>query len=444
MASKTFYIRTTGSDANNGLTKEKAFKTINRAIAESALLSPGSNVLIYIGAGEYCPNTDNPPWIRINGAIGNLSEINFSFIGDIRGVMTGDAGSVCISAFTSSATYVGTRQLLLKYLTFIGFLPSSNPTGYYGSCFIGSGGTQEQFDQSIATIDSCIFKTPQNPPPVGVVPIVLECTAVVKNCLFDVVGGQHWGGSRRMIAGENNVYLELADHGGLSGTISVYNNTFIMRNNIPQVVVWPIGEEGTITLNFYNNLIVGGGQCAIIASFYTPGLNLTLNSDYNYYERNQDLHMMVQNYTYKHSIGDMRTAGHDIHSMHVGVDSSAGSGALVYQIFRLPGNSPCVDAGTNVGVLFDIFGHARTNPDIGCFEYTKTYVAKIAGTGNSSVTRCKFQFGQYRASERARGSLLAASTGANFAGMNLANVDMTFATTKNPYWNVIIDGYNWM
>jgi len=441
MASTIFYIRTTGNDTNNGLTREKAFRTFSFAITSSADMPSESDIILYIGAGDY-----SSQGTILLPDTGNLANISFSFIGDTYGEMTGDAGSIYISAF-SSAPVSGIRQLLLKNLTFIGWLQSSNPSGRWASCYIAHGGTQSESNQSISTVDSCIFKTPQSAPSNGVVSLVAECMAVVKNCLFDSAGGQHWGGSDNMITGENNVYLELADWSGpptLSSTVNVYNNTFIMRNTIPQVVVWPVGAGSTITLNFYNNLITGGGQCTIIGSFYTPGLNLALNSDYNYYERNQDLHMMVQNSTYKHSISNMRTAGYDVHSMHVGVDSSAGPGSLVYQLFRLPENSPCVDAGTNVEVLFDIVGHARINPDIGCFEFAKTYVAKIVGSGNASVTRCKFQFGQYRASEQAHGSLLVASTGVRFAGMNLANVDMTFGVAMNPNWNMIIDRYNWM
>jgi len=37
--------------------------------------------------------------------------------------------------------------------------------------------------------------------------------------------------------------------------------------------------------------------------------------------------------------------------------------------FHLKESSPCIDAGTNTSILTDIEGNARSNPDLGAFEF---------------------------------------------------------------------------
>lgn len=82
----TYYVRKTGLDTNDGLTPAAAFLTIDKA---ANTVAAGDTV--YIGAGTYAELVT----MDTSGASGSV----ISFIGDVTGRYTGDAGLVIISAF---------------------------------------------------------------------------------------------------------------------------------------------------------------------------------------------------------------------------------------------------------------------------------------------------------------------------------------------------------
>lgn len=86
-----YYVRKTGSDSDNGLTPGAAKLTIDAA---ANLVTPGSTV--YIGAGVYRELVT----MDTTGSSGN----QITFIGDVAGYYTGDAGLVVISAYPSETT----------------------------------------------------------------------------------------------------------------------------------------------------------------------------------------------------------------------------------------------------------------------------------------------------------------------------------------------------
>ena len=83
----TYYVRTSGSDSNHGLSPAAAFATITRA-AEQA---EGTGNVIVVGAGRYTEGMIKPEG-------GGVQDKPFVFFADLRGEFTGDAGEVIVDA----------------------------------------------------------------------------------------------------------------------------------------------------------------------------------------------------------------------------------------------------------------------------------------------------------------------------------------------------------
>ncbi|MCA9125970.1 MAG: right-handed parallel beta-helix repeat-containing protein [Planctomycetales bacterium] len=80
----TYYVRMTGSDADNGHSKQHAFRTIQKAVTSAT-----SNDTIYIGAGTYSES--------VYKSFGS-SPKTISIFGDPTGAQTDDSGEVIIEA----------------------------------------------------------------------------------------------------------------------------------------------------------------------------------------------------------------------------------------------------------------------------------------------------------------------------------------------------------
>ena len=81
-----YYVRASmGNDGNTGLSPAQAWLTVDKAANEVAAAD-----IVYIGAGVYRERVV----MVTSGTSGNV----ISYIGDIDGVQTGDAGSVVISS----------------------------------------------------------------------------------------------------------------------------------------------------------------------------------------------------------------------------------------------------------------------------------------------------------------------------------------------------------
>jgi parallel beta-helix repeat protein len=82
-----YFVRKTGNDLNDGRSPAAAFRTITKA---AAVVQPGGRV--YVGAGEYMEGDIAP-------ASRGLAGKPITFIADIDGAQTGDAGQVVVIAY---------------------------------------------------------------------------------------------------------------------------------------------------------------------------------------------------------------------------------------------------------------------------------------------------------------------------------------------------------
>lgn len=106
--SNIYYVRLSGNDSNDGRTPLTAFKTITKA---ASVVAPG--VTVYVGAGTY-------PETNINPVVSGTAASPISFIADVDGAKTGDAGEVIIDGGGQNQ-YVITPNGT-SYLLFDGFV----------------------------------------------------------------------------------------------------------------------------------------------------------------------------------------------------------------------------------------------------------------------------------------------------------------------------------
>lgn len=121
-----YYVRTTGSDANDGSSPSGAWATIGMAFANA---SPGDT--IYVGAGTYTENI-------FTGIDGTASDY-IRFVGDRTGAHTGDAGDVVVDGGTVSSTlfFNVSSYIIVEGFDFTG----SCTAGYCAGVYV-QGGTQ--------------------------------------------------------------------------------------------------------------------------------------------------------------------------------------------------------------------------------------------------------------------------------------------------------------
>lgn len=101
----TYYVRTTGSDSNLGLSANAAWQTIAKA---GTVASPGDTV--YVGAGTYG---------ELNSPLSGSNGLPVKYIADTSGSQTGDAGDVKIVA---SGGNNAISVVSAGYLEFEGFI----------------------------------------------------------------------------------------------------------------------------------------------------------------------------------------------------------------------------------------------------------------------------------------------------------------------------------
>jgi len=97
----TYYVRTTGNNANAGTSAGAAWLTIGKALGATGIASGDT---VYIGAGTY----------REVVTVAMTSAVAETFvIGDVDGVKTGDAGEVIWTAYTTNDTTAPSASTLL-------------------------------------------------------------------------------------------------------------------------------------------------------------------------------------------------------------------------------------------------------------------------------------------------------------------------------------------
>ncbi len=142
--SRTVYVRTNGSDTNNGRAPGRAFRTIQRAVAEAT--EPGYT--IYVGPGTYAQAVQ----IGVNAgaaAVSGTADEPNRLIADTSGARTGDSpGPVVIS---------GNNRAIGRGL----FVSGRSHWHVEGFRFTGHGSTAVQASSGGVTLVGCTIDVPR-------------------------------------------------------------------------------------------------------------------------------------------------------------------------------------------------------------------------------------------------------------------------------------------
>ncbi|MCX5691865.1 MAG: right-handed parallel beta-helix repeat-containing protein [Planctomycetota bacterium] len=307
----TYYVRTTGNDANTGLSSGAAFRTVNKAISKA---TRGS--IVYVGAGTYSENFANPR--------SGTATLPIAFYADVSGATTGDAGVVRLSDTSGNGLSISSRS----YLTFDGFTITAPTNVVYltNSKFIklvnctmssGSGSCAYVTSTSSITFTGCTMSGCGGP---GIT-VLAGSTVVFTGGEIASVGGACVSSP----SGANVVTVErsiLRDSGGggvaaASGTIkvtccllrsvgaaisisgtsaAVWNNTIVncstaatfsctttFANNIVSQVSTGLAKSGSAVLTHKNNLYFNNGtnysgcSAGVGDVYLTPGFISSTN-----------------------------------------------------------------------------------------------------------------------------------------------------------------------
>ena len=218
-----FYVRQSGSDSNNGLSKELAFRTINKAI-----LAASGDTIIYVGAGDYAE--------AIYRNFNTSTTGDFQIIGDIAGTNTGDAGVVSISSLSN---YWGLRLYRLESLQVsnITFRASGGATSANG-CYIYATTGATQFS-------NCRFEALRY----GV--YCHTCTTTsIDQCYFEDISVRStvaYRGDAHAITNCSFKDCRYGVYANAAASTSVSNSTFTALENV----------DGTIPLNYAIQISTG-------------------------------------------------------------------------------------------------------------------------------------------------------------------------------------------
>lgn len=129
------FVRTTGSDANDGRSPLRAWATLGHALAQ---LAPGE--VLFVGAGTY------PETLLITTVA--TADAPLEIRGDVRGEFTGDVGEVLIDAGGAAAGIVlsGAQHITLRALSVRG---SDNGAGHGGGIWASGASDCAILDCSI-------------------------------------------------------------------------------------------------------------------------------------------------------------------------------------------------------------------------------------------------------------------------------------------------------
>lgn len=142
---------------------------------------------------------------------------------------------------------------------------------------------------------------------------------------------------------------------GKTRNVNFYHNTLIngigFRINV---------DSGVENIQFKNNIVKTSGNNSIDVP---AGVTL----DYNCYFDTTGSYSFVYGGVTYHSLYDYQMAtGQDSHSITVDPNLNAD--------YTLRSDSPCINAGADVGVTMDYAGNKRGVPDIGAYEFQRTKI----------------------------------------------------------------------
>jgi hypothetical protein len=137
----------------------------------------------------------------------------------------------------------------------------------------------------------------------------------------------------------------------------VYNNTIIANGS-----GYVIGVDSLVPGEFKNNIIVGVSGITLLKSDYSYH-NPNWISDYNDWRGTGGFQLARTQYSTLTAWAAV--VGGEVHSI-----TSDPLFTTNYPNFHLRSGSPCIDAGTNVGLTTDFDGSSIVGvPDIGAYEY---------------------------------------------------------------------------
>jgi parallel beta-helix repeat protein len=175
----------------------------------------------------------------------------------------------------------------------------------------------------------------------------------------------------------SNTAFDSAGLGLLTGDYFTVTNNFIAHNDNGGIRLWELTRYGLIA---HNTIAFNGGEGGIClhSPHITPTVvnNIVVSNTYGISAHESasgtlDYNDMWGNTTQDYDLpGALEPGPHDIQAAPLFVD-------LAGDDFHLQAGSPCIDAGTDVGVMSDIDGDPRrvgAGYDIGADEFRQRYI----------------------------------------------------------------------
>ncbi|MGC6434323.1 MAG: beta strand repeat-containing protein, partial [Crocinitomicaceae bacterium] len=373
ISSDTYYVSTTGSDSNNGITSGTAFATLQKAI--DMVSSSCTSTTIHVAAGTYTED---------GVSISNKSNISIIGAGIGSTIFDGDFGNRFM-AITGTSDNISISNMKIMEMD----EGTVNGTYSGGGMYITSSGT-------------------------------IELTSIeFKSCRCDVNGGSGGGGA---------IYV------GSSATVNIYKSSFSNNRNSRTHSAQDGGaicNTGTIHIEnslFYNNpheysygydgtiVFKGGGDGSIVNSTITYNL-ANNNGRIPLYVDGSGSTVTILNsilYGYPGGYNIRRINTPTINSINcIGYNGNVWDGAetncytttdfgfvnIGSYDFSLSSSSYCKDKGTSsiaspvslTAPSDDFAGITRSgNPDVGCYEFAgNTWTGAVStawtNTGNWSL-----------------------------------------------------------
>ena len=348
-----YYVRTSGNDANTGLSPSAAFRTMNRVFTRAVRGS-----IVYVGAGTYSENFAS---LRSGTAARPIF-----YYADVTGARTGDAGAVRLSDTSGNGLSLSSRN----YITFDGFTLTAPTHVFYASnakfirfvnCTFSSGSGSCAFltARSNVTFTGCRMSGCAG----AGVSVDGASTMVFSGGEIFSVGGACVSSP----SGVNIVTVErsiLRDSGG--GGVSAASGTIKVTCNLIRSVGTGISVTGT-SAAVWNNTIVNCSAAAVLRCTSTFANNiisqvsagLTFSGTGVLTHRNNLYFNNGANYS-----GCSAGTG-DVYASPAFVSSTN---------WELGPSSRAINAGASATGTHnaDLIGHARPYDgawDIGCYEY---------------------------------------------------------------------------
>ncbi|MEM7229387.1 MAG: FG-GAP-like repeat-containing protein [Planctomycetota bacterium] len=348
------YVRTTGSNGNNGLTPATAWRTVDYAADQS---SPG--YIIYVGAGTYNE--------EINPSSDGTADEWITLIADTEGSRTGDAGTVTL---TSSSDVITLNDD--DYFEFRGFAIDAGGQNCAdiddcdGASFIDCDMFDASYDSisvddSVVTLTNCTLRDSTT---YSGLYVNSDSTVDVISC---IITGNNDDGIYINNDGDNVVNVsECTIAGNTSDGIRHRNGALNVTNSLISLSTDDGIESNSGTATIWHCTIVDNNSDGIDRA----GGTMTVTNSIIAFNDDDNLQGSMTN-TYNIVFG----AGDDNFN-----STSQGSNTLVTDPLFVSTNdyhvstvSPAIDAGTSASSVtsIDLEGNSRPQDagwDIGCYE----------------------------------------------------------------------------